>query len=99
MTNFSKMRVTNAQDHEVLLVVEPWGEIYSMPSGVTFDVLFEVAGEQARELPEIVWGKDQILIYAGLNGDIGLFHNGANLREPSLNGTHQPATQQLVSAA
>ena len=99
MTNFSTIRISNAQDHEVLLVVEPWGEIYSMAVGATFDVRFEVAGEQARELPEIVWEKEQILIYAGVDGDIGLFHNGANLREPSLNGTHQPATQQLVSAA
>ena len=99
MTKFSTLRVTNAQDHEVSLVVEPWGEIYPMASGATFEVRFEVAGEQAKELPEIVWEKDQILIYAGVNGDIALFRNGINLREPSFNGTHQPAIKELSSVA
>lgn len=97
MTNFSTMRLTNAQQHEVLLVVEPWGEIYPMAAGETFEVRFEVAGEQARELPEIVWEKEQVLVYAGVGGDIALFHNGINLREPSFNGAHQHATKQLVS--
>ncbi len=99
MTNFSKMRVTNAQDHEVSLVVEPWGEIYPMASGETFEVRFEIAGEQSRELPEIVWESEQILIYAGVGGDIALFRNGINLREPSFNGVMQPTTQQLTSVA
>ena len=97
MTKFSTLRVTNAQDHEVSLVVEPWGEIYLMAVGATFDVRFEVAGEQARQLPEIVWEKDQILIYAGVNGDIALFHDGANLRDPSSNGTHILETRELTS--
>lgn len=99
MIKFSTLRVTNAQDHEVSLVVEPWGEIYSMASGETFEVRFEVAGEQAKELPEIVWEKDQILIYAGVSGDIALFHNSVNLREPSFNGTHQSAIKELSSVA
>ena len=97
MPNFSAMRVTNAQDHEVSLVVEPWGEIYQMAPGATFEVRFEVAGQQARELPEIVWEKDQILIYAGVNGDIALFHDGTNLRELSLNGTHALETREFTS--
>ena len=85
MTEFQILRLTNSRDHEVALVVEPWGEIYPMPAGATFDVRFEVAGERFAQLPEIVWEAEQILLYAGVGGDIELHHNGRNLRAVSLN--------------
>ena len=87
MTEFQTLRLTNAREHEVSLVVEPWGEIYSMPAGATFDVRFEVAGQHSAALPEIVWESEQVLIYAGVGGDIELHHNGRNLREVVPEGT------------
>ena len=81
MIDYSTLRITNAQDREISLVVEPWGEIFAMEGGATYEVRFGVAGEEAAELPEIVWTPTEIFLYAGVGGDLELYQDGVNLRE------------------
>ena len=81
MAKFTKMLLINERENDISLVVEPWGEIYSMPSGATFEVSFEIVNETAVDLPVIVWGENSVVLYAVVGGEIELFHDGHNLRE------------------
>lgn len=81
MAEFTKMLLMNKREHDLSLIVEPWGEIYSMPAGATFEVRFEIAGEGTVDLPVIVWTEDSVALYAVVGGEIELFHEGQNVRE------------------
>ncbi len=99
MIEFSTLRITNAQDREISLVVEPWGEIYAMDGGASYEVRFGVAGEAAAELPEIVWTPTEIFLYAGVGGDLELYQDGVNLRDAQYPRLAQSETNGVATAA
>lgn len=71
-------KITNSASHEVDFVLEPWGEIYRMPSKATYEVASTPANATGLEV-EI--GPDHITVYAAPEASISVTHEGRELDE------------------
>lgn len=87
MTNFH-LRFTNPGENTIDFIIEPWGNIFPMPPGATFEVAFQAEGEIGNDAPEVQWSADAITVYAGRNSTFSL------VKSPAIeaNGT-RPAPQ------
>lgn len=80
-----RVRVANPHEQGTVLVLEPWGETYTMPAGATFDVIAEGPATDTLEITSdaaaiVVWGWPGSVIML-FHGDIEV---GDHLARPSV---------------
>ena len=73
------LRLTNSHERTIDCILEPWGDIYPMPSGASFEIVFEVKGEEDFEAPEIVANEESFTIYAGRKSSFWVKSEGKEL--------------------
>lgn len=92
MTNFH-LRLTNSGETPIDFIIEPWGNVFPMAPDATFEVAFQIAGEEGNDAPEVQWGANAITVYAGRNSTFSIVESPA----ATTNGTHKLETRQLTS--
>lgn len=71
-----RVRVANPHEQETILVLEPWGETYTMPAGASFDVIAEGPASDTLEITS----NDAVIVVWGWPGSvIRLFHGDIEL--------------------
>jgi hypothetical protein len=70
------IQISNESEQEVMFRLEPWGEIYPMPSGITFDV---VADGPSSDTLEVVWEPNTISVYGWPGSVVRVYYNGTQL--------------------
>jgi|GEM_PF-4154769 len=72
-----QLRISNNRDCETLLVIEPWGEVYKMPSMSAHLVV--ITGDQ-QQLIDVEWIDEYtITIYGWPTGTVQVFDNGKQI--------------------
>ena len=75
--NYScSVRIRNGQPLAVQFVLEPWGEIYTMPTGAVFLVI--ASALRMGEL-EVDCTQDSITVYGWPGSTVRLFHDDTEL--------------------
>jgi hypothetical protein len=68
-----RLRVQNTSADPVLICLEPWGEQYTMPPGVTFEVV--ATGPEGDAL-EIQYAEHRITLFGWTGSIVRLFQDG-----------------------
>jgi hypothetical protein len=71
------LRLNNAQDGPLTVILEPWASEYQLLPGLTFDVV-ETDGDPA-ELIEVQVGAGTLTLFARTGAKMSIFHEGAEL--------------------
>ena len=93
------LRLTNTSEQSLSFVIEPWGDFYQMPSGATFEVVFEADGARGQSAPEVVWSANAVTLYAAKQGNLAVFHNGEELGAGRWPRGYAPAELETRQAA
>jgi hypothetical protein len=83
-------RITNWASHAVDFVLEPWGEIYSMPAKATYEIASMPASAAGLEI-EVAPG--QITVYAAPESSISVTHDGRELDDSGTPRTKVPSVR------
>ncbi len=87
----SRLNIVNPGDSAITLVLEPWGESYTMPAGALFHV--EAEGPDREEL-EVAFQNGSITVWAWPGATVRLFHG-----DEELGGTVQGRRPMPLTAA
>ncbi len=71
-----RLRIGKTTADVVLFFLEPWGEEYNMPPGVTFDVVAK--GPDGDDL-ELHYGERRITLYGWTGSIVRVFKDGIEL--------------------
>lgn len=87
-----RIKVANPSDEETTLVLEPWGETFTMPPGAAIEV---VGRGPDTDTVEISFQDEVISVWGWAGSVLSLFHGESELgdaksRPPSLLATLQP---------
>jgi hypothetical protein len=83
----SQVSIRNSEHDDVTFVLEPWGEIYRMPAGATFDVLGE-SDEDGKLEVEVVAGR--ITVYGWAGSTVEALFEGQELTPDSEMALQEP---------
>jgi hypothetical protein len=72
-------KITNPHDSEITLVLEPWGETYSVPPGTCLDI---VGQGPSGDGPELSPGEDAVVVWGWPGSVLRVFRDGAELGNP-----------------
>ena len=92
MTDFH-LCLTNSGEQALDFIIEPWGNIFPMPPGATFEVAFQANGAVGNDAPEVHWSANAITVYAGRSSSFEIVNSPTN----QTNGVHKPKTPELSS--
>lgn len=84
MSNILKLRVVNHKTEAVQFRIEPWGDFWLMPAGTAYELHIEVEGNLPIHCPEITVSDEEIVVYAGVSGDISVYENGLEINSSIL---------------
>ena len=73
-----KTPLRNRRKRPVELRLEPWGETYVMPAGVTFQI---VARGPEGDALEIEWGQDRVTVYGWPGSVVSVLRKGVDVAE------------------
>jgi len=83
MIDLLKLKLTNHKDTATTFVLEPWGDIWPMVAGSTYEIHFGLRGDTPRDFPEIVMSDDAITVYAGAHGHVLVLQDGREINSSS----------------
>jgi len=75
------LRVRNSGDADVEFVLEPWGEVYRMPAGATFDVSGE--GPSSGDKIEVEYTPTRITLWRWTGATLQVSYDGEALTPES----------------
>jgi hypothetical protein len=76
-----RLRLRNSGERDVEFVLEPWGEIYRMPAGATFEVSAE--GPAGPDTLEVEHSPGRITVWGWAESTVALSHEGRELTADS----------------
>jgi hypothetical protein len=87
----ARIRLRNSFPHVVQLWVEPWGDLISMPSDATYELISNGPSEGCLEIDV----KDGVITAYGWSGStLAIFHEGVLLHDYRIRPPAIPANRQ-----
>ena len=78
-----ELRLTNSQASPVRLVVEPWGEVFTIPAGATW----ELRGEgPAGDCLEVEFGDEEITVWGWTGSMVSILSEGREVTPAPVEG-------------